>query len=57
MHLILQKRATCDWPHNADCKPSIMEYAEAYFLNNQQRQQTSLIVANNKTGWYSLIFS
>lgn len=42
-----EKRSTCDWPDNADCKPSIMEYAESYFLNNLQEQMLPLII--NKT--------
>lgn len=36
--LFSQKRSTCDWPENADCKPSIMQYAESYFMNNLHKQ-------------------
>lgn len=40
----------CDWPQNANCKPSIMEYAENYFLGNLQSQNQALALRTNKTG-------
>nr|QDA39872.1 chitinase 4 [Phenacoccus solenopsis] len=44
-----EERNMCDWPQNANCKPSIMEYAENYFLGNLQSQNQALALRTNKT--------
>lgn len=44
-----EKRNICDWPENANCKPSIMKYAEEYFLSNLQKQVAANVPPNKTT--------
>ncbi|XKL60517.1 hypothetical protein PGB90_007574 [Kerria lacca] len=48
-----EKRSVCDWPENAECKPSIMDYAESYYLNNPQQKSATI---TNKIGNFNNFF-